>query len=125
MATACTPAVSPRFAARTRCAGPRRVSGCCEDEARHPFTVGPTSPSGAPAPTSQQQETNTLATLSVVFAFVFAPAGVVLGHVALSQIHETKDRGRDRALVGVTLSYVFITVVVVALVVSAAGVHAR
>jgi uncharacterized Tic20 family protein len=90
-----------------------------------PFTVGPTSPSGAPAPTSQQQETNTLATLSVVFAFVFAPAGVVLGHVALSQIHETKDRGRDRALVGVTLSYVFITVVVVALVVSAAGVHAR
>jgi uncharacterized Tic20 family protein len=90
-----------------------------------PFTVGPTSRSGAPAPTSQQQETNTLATLSVVFAFVFAPAGVVLGHVALSQIHETKDRGRDRALVGVTLSYVFITVVVVALVVSAAGVHAR
>jgi hypothetical protein len=90
-----------------------------------PFTVGPTSPSGAPAPTSRQQETNTLATLSVVFAFVFAPAGVVLGHVALSQIHETKDRGRDRALVGVTLSYVFITVVVVALVVSAAGVHAR
>jgi Domain of unknown function (DUF4190) len=90
-----------------------------------PFTVGPTSPSGASAPTSQHQETNTLATLSVVFAFVFAPAGVVLGHVALSQIHETKDRGRDRALVGVTLSYVFITVVVVALVVSAAGVHAR
>ena len=89
-----------------------------------PFTAGPTSPSGPPAPTSQQ-ETNTLATLSVVFAFVFAPAGVVLGHVALSQIHETGDRGRDRALVGVTLSYVFITVVVVALVVSAAGVHAR
>ncbi len=90
-----------------------------------PFTVGPARASGRPAPTSQQQETNTLATLSVVFAFVFAPAGVVLGHLALSQIHETKDRGRDRALVGVTLSYVFITVFVVALVVSAAGVHAR
>jgi hypothetical protein len=75
--------------------------------------------------TSRQQETNTLATLSVVFAFVFAPAGVILGHLALSQIHETGDRGRDRALVGVTLSYVFITVAVVALVVSAAGVHAR
>jgi uncharacterized Tic20 family protein len=92
-----------------------------------PFAVGRpgASASRAPAPTSQQQETNTLATLSVVFAFVFAPAGVILGHLALSQIHETGDRGRDRALVGVTLSYVFITVAVVALVVSAAGVHAR
>jgi eukaryotic-like serine/threonine-protein kinase len=92
-----------------------------------PFAVGGPgdSASQTPAPTSQQQETNTLATLSVVFAFVFAPAGVVLGHLALSQIHESGDPGRDRALVGVTLSYVFITVVVVALVISAAGVHAR
>jgi hypothetical protein len=92
-----------------------------------PFAVGRpgASASQAPAPTSGQQETNTLATLSVVFAFVFAPAGVILGHLALSQIHETGDRGRDRALVGVTLSYVFITVAVVALVVSAGGVHAR
>ena len=92
-----------------------------------PFVVGPTGAGASepPAPTSPQQETNTLATLSVVFAFVFAPAGVILGHLALSQIHETGDRGRDRALVGVTLSYVFITVAVVALVVSAAGVHAR
>src|SRR5262245_12631533 len=90
-----------------------------------PFTVGQPGTARAPTPTSQQQETNTLATLSVVFAFVFAPAGVIIGHVALSQIHETGDRGRDRALVGVTLSYVFITAVVVALVVAAAGVHAR
>ena len=90
-----------------------------------PFAVDQPSAGVARAPTSQQQETNTLATLSVVFAFVFAPAGAILGHVALSQIHETGDRGRDRALVGVTLSYVFITVVVVALVVAAAGVHAR
>ena len=92
-----------------------------------PFGVGQPGAGGsqAAAPTSQRQETNTLATLSVVFAFVFAPAGVVLGHLALSQIHESGDPGRDRALVGVTLSYVFIAVVVVALVVSAAGVHAR
>ena len=83
------------------------------------------SASHVPAPTSQHPETNTLATLSVVFAFVFAPAGVILGHLALAQIRETGNRGRDRALVGVTLSYVFMTVVVVALVVSAAGVHAR
>ena len=88
-----------------------------------PFTGGATGAPETPAP--QQQETHTLATLSVVFAFVFAPAGLILGHLALSQIHQTGQRGRDRALVGVTLSYVFITVAVVALIVSAAGVPAR
>jgi hypothetical protein len=89
------------------------------------FAVGRPGAGASQAQTSQRQETNTLATLSVVFAFVFAPAGVILGQLALSQIHETGDRGRDRALVGVTLSYVFIALAVVALVVSAAGVHPR
>jgi hypothetical protein len=95
--------------------------------ARDPFAVGRpgANMSQAPPPTSRWQEINTLATLSVVLAFVFAPAGLILGHLALSQIHGTADRGRDRALVGVTLSYVFLTVAVVALIVSAAGVHAR
>jgi uncharacterized Tic20 family protein len=95
--------------------------------AADPFAVGRpgASASQAPAPASQQGETNTLATLSVVFAFVFAPAGAILGHLALSQIHETADRGRDRALVGITLSYVFVALAVVALVVAAAGIHAR
>jgi hypothetical protein len=58
-----------------------------------------------------------LATLSVVFAFVFAPAGVVLGHLGLAQIGRTGQRGRERALVGVTLSYAFIVVAVVAVAV--------
>lgn len=60
-----------------------------------------------------------MATLSVVFAFVFAPAGLILGHLGLAQIRHTGQRGRDRALVGVTLSYVFITTLVVALIVGA------
>ena len=58
---------------------------------------------------------NTLATLSLVFAFLFAPAGAVLGHLGLAQIRRTGELGRDRALVGVLLSYVFITLAVVAL----------
>jgi hypothetical protein len=91
-----------------------------------PFTVGsaaPTAPRGSAGLTPQRprEETNTLATLSVLFAFVFPPAGAILGHLGLSQIHETGERGRDRALVGITLSYVFITVAVVALVVWSAG----
>jgi hypothetical protein len=74
------------------------------------------SPTPAPAPTPSG-EANTLATLSIVFAFVFAPVGVVLGHVALAQISRRGERGRDRALIGLTLSYVFILFAVVALIV--------
>jgi eukaryotic-like serine/threonine-protein kinase len=66
-----------------------------------------------------RDEPNVLATLSVVFAFVLAPVGAILGHLGLSQIRNTGQKGRDRALVGVTLSYVFITVAVVALIVGA------
>jgi hypothetical protein len=48
-----------------------------------------------------------LAIWSIVFAFVFAPIGAVLGHVALNQIRRGFQRGRDLALVGLTLSYTF------------------
>jgi len=75
---------------------------------------GGQTPAPAPAPSG---EANTLATLSIVFAFIFAPVGVGLGHVALAQISRRGGRGRDRALIGLTLSYVFILFAVVALIV--------
>ncbi|MGA5543734.1 sensor domain-containing protein [Mycobacterium sp. NPDC051198] len=78
-----------------------------------PMVPGPPQPQGPPP----HGEVNSLATLSVVFAFVFAPAGAVLGHLGLSQIKRTGQRGRDRALVGLALSYAVIVLVVVALVV--------
>jgi hypothetical protein len=56
-----------------------------------------------------------LATLSVVFAFVFAPVGAVLGHLALRQIRRTYQLGRDRAMVGLTLSYTFMVIAVIAI----------
>lgn len=71
----------------------------------------------APPPPPPSQQTNPLATLSIVFAFLFAPAGVVLGHVALSQIKRLHQKGRDRAIIGLVLSYFMIVVVVAALVV--------
>jgi eukaryotic-like serine/threonine-protein kinase len=84
-----------------------------------PFDSGSVGMQGPaiPSPLPSHDEANVLATLSVVFAFVFAPVGAILGHLGLSQIRRTGQRGRDRALVGVTLSYVFITVAVVALIV--------
>jgi hypothetical protein len=77
----------------------------------------------APSPHGQRPvEVNTLATLSVVFAFVFAPVGIALGHVALSQIRFRGQAGRDRALVGLTVSYaVSLVAVLVVIVMTAAA----
>ncbi len=69
-----------------------------------------------PAPPPYRPHVNTLATLSLVFAFVCAPAGAILGHLGLAQIRRTGELGRDRALAGVVLSYVVITLTVAALV---------
>lgn len=85
-----------------------------------PYGGPPMVPAAPPPPSA---EVNTFATLSVVFAFLFAPAGAVLGHLGLSQIKRTGQRGRDRALIGVVLSYTFIVLSVVGLVVWVALAH--
>lgn len=88
---------------------------------REPFETDPfggAPPGLPPAPTQPLDSgTNRLATLSVVFAFVFAPAGALLGHLSLNQIRANHQDGRDRALVGITISYALILVAVVSLVV--------
>ncbi|WP_231971942.1 sensor domain-containing protein [Mycobacterium sp. E3251] len=70
----------------------------------------------APPPVSTPPPVNVLATLSLVFAFVFAPVGAILGHAGLAQIRRTGELGRDRARAGLALSYAFIAVMVVALI---------
>ncbi|HEX7745952.1 MAG TPA: DUF4190 domain-containing protein, partial [Micromonosporaceae bacterium] len=46
-----------------------------------------------------------MAVLSLVFAFVFPPAGIVLGHVAKRQIRATGQEGGPLATWGLGLSY--------------------
>jgi len=83
-----------------------------------PVTQGFSPGQGFPPPSgTPQREVNTLATLSIVFAFVFAPVGAVLGHLALSQIKEHGERGRERAIVGLTLSYVILVLALIALLI--------
>jgi hypothetical protein len=69
-----------------------------------------------PAEPPSRPHVNIFATLSVVYAFVFAPAGAILGHLGLAQIRRTGQQGRQRALVGLTVSYVVIALTVVGLV---------
>ncbi|MFU8852991.1 DUF4190 domain-containing protein [Micromonospora sp. SL1-18] len=59
---------------------------------------GPRPPGGGP---------NVLAILALVFAFVFAPAGIVLGHLAKRQIRQTGEEGEQLASWGLILSYIF------------------
>jgi Domain of unknown function (DUF4190) len=51
--------------------------------------------------------TNTMAILSLVFAFVFPIAGIVMGHVAKKQIRQTSEQGDGLATAGLWLSYIF------------------
>lgn len=51
--------------------------------------------------------TNVLAILCLVFAFVFAPAGIVLGHLARRQLRTSGESGGQLATAGLILSYIF------------------
>ena len=51
--------------------------------------------------------TNTMAILSLVLAFVFAPAGLVLGILARKQIRRTGEQGDGLALAGIIVGGIF------------------
>ncbi len=69
---------------------------------------------GHPQPTS----TNSLAVASLVCAFLFAPLGILFGHLSLSQIRRSGEQGHGLAIAGLVLSYA-ITVLTALVVVTA------
>ncbi|MEU9739572.1 DUF4190 domain-containing protein [Micromonospora chersina] len=60
-----------------------------------------------PGATPAVRGTNVMAILSLVFAFVFSPLGIVFGHVAKKQIRQRGEQGDGLATAGLVLSYVF------------------
>jgi len=91
-----------------------------------PYGAYPPPPPGAPYAGyygypgyRPQQPTNSLAVVSLVCAFLFAPLGIIFGHVSLSQIRKTGEEGRGLAIAGLVISYLItvVTVVVVTLAV--------
>ncbi len=77
-----------------------------------PYGPGP-YPYPAPPPT------NGMAIASLICAFVFAPLGIVFGHISLSQIKKSGEEGRGLAIAGLVISYL---VTVLSIVVIFAGV---
>jgi peptidyl-prolyl cis-trans isomerase B (cyclophilin B) len=60
----------------------------------------------------QPQPTNALAIVALVGAFVFAPLGILFGHVSLSQIKKTGEEGRGLAIAGLVIGYLITLVAV-------------
>ncbi|MEU8815738.1 DUF4190 domain-containing protein [Actinoplanes sp. NPDC048796] len=62
---------------------------------------------GYGAPYQPVTSTNTLAILALVFAFIFSPAAIVMGHIAKKQIRQTGEQGDGLATAGLWLGYIF------------------
>lgn len=90
-------------------------------------------PAGYPPPAYgyggyPQQKTNTLAVVSMIASIVgfiwILPvigsiAGVVMGHISLSQIKRTNEKGRGMALAGLIVGYAGLVLAIVGLIVVA------
>ena len=62
------------------------------------------------------QGTNTMAILSLVFAFLFWPLGLVFGFIARGQIKRTGQGGSGLALAGIIISFLALALVVLVVV---------
>jgi len=74
------------------------------------------APPGYPPYGSASGQTNTMAILALVFAFVFSPLGIAFGFIARNQIRRTGEGGDSLALAGLILSMLF-TLLAIAFVV--------
>jgi hypothetical protein len=81
----------------------------------------PAAPSEPPAQyTDNSQRFNTLAILAFVLVWPTVIVGIILGHIALSQIKRTGERGHGLALAAVIIGWVGIALGIVALIITAA-----
>jgi hypothetical protein len=100
----------------------------------NPYAQPTPTPYGAPAYAAPAgygyaPKTNTLAIVSLILAFFVSVAGVVCGHIALSQIKRTGEGGRGLALAGVIVGYVitgfwvlyFVAIIVIVVIGAASG----
>jgi peptidyl-prolyl cis-trans isomerase B (cyclophilin B) len=67
---------------------------------------------------AQPRPTNTLAIVSLVCAFVFAPLGIVFGHMSLSQIKKSGEEGRGLAIAGLVIGYLVTVLTILVVVLS-------
>jgi len=57
-----------------------------------------------------------MAVVALVGALVFAPLGIVFGHIALSQIRRSDEDGKGLAIAGLVIGYIFTVVFLLVIV---------
>ncbi|WP_025155609.1 DUF4190 domain-containing protein [Leifsonia aquatica] len=92
------------------------------DQNPNSYPAAPPAPAAPYAPyPAQKSGTNVLAIIALVGAFVFPLAGVICGHIALSQIKRTGESGRGLAIAGLIIGYVYIAFIVLAIILTIVG----
>lgn len=87
-----------------------------------PSTPGYNAPAYGSGAYAQPQKTNVLAIVSLVtsilgwFVGITLFAGIICGHIALSQIKKTKEGGRGLAIAGLIVGYIGIALAVIAII---------
>jgi hypothetical protein len=71
---------------------------------------------GYPQQAYAAPQTNTMAILGLVFAFVFPPLGVVFGFMGRNQIKRTGEGGEGLALAGIIVGGIFTAIIVLYIV---------
>ncbi len=88
-----------------------------------PYYPPPPAPYGTPPPYGPgpypyppPPATNGMAIASLICAFVFAPLGIVFGHISLSQIRRSGEEGRGLAIAGLVISYLVTVLTILAVI---------
>jgi peptidyl-prolyl cis-trans isomerase B (cyclophilin B) len=79
-------------------------------------TYPPYDPYGAPYGYPQPRPTNGMAVASIICAILFAPLGIIFGHISLSQIKRTGEEGRGLAIAGLVIGYLMTALSIVIVV---------
>jgi hypothetical protein len=72
-----------------------------------PYVAPPGYPYYGYPPYQPAPPTNTMAILAIIFAFVFAPLGIVFGLIGKSEIRRTGEGGAGLATAGIWVGAVF------------------
>ncbi len=84
-----------------------------------------TPPAAEPLPPAMAPgmavKTNTLAIVALILGLVIPPGGIIVGHIALSQIRKSREAGHGLALVGTVLGYVLTICALIFVVIAFAG----
>jgi peptidyl-prolyl cis-trans isomerase B (cyclophilin B) len=62
------------------------------------------------------RQTNSMAIVALVSALVFAPLGIVFGHISLSQIRRSGEDGKGMAIAGLVIGYIFTGLILLVMV---------